>query len=87
MTGFTVTSHDYFERKQGDFYIDHTRQRVIEKKRLIIATILKTFPHLADHQIIIATKTRELSKIGDDRPVATDDVKEWVRIRHRFGQS
>lgn len=93
MTGFTITSHDYFERKQGDFYIDHTRQRVIEKKRLtgikrlIIATILKIFPHLADHQIIIATKTRELSEIGDDRPVATDDVKEWVRIRHRFGQS
>lgn len=61
---FTITSHDYFERKQGDFYIDHTRQRVIEKKRLtgikrlIIATILKIFPHLADHQIIIATKTR-----------------------------
>jgi SAM-dependent methyltransferase len=92
ITGFTVTSHDYFERRQGDFYIDLTRQRINKKKRLrgvkrlIIATVLKMLPHLRDHQIIIAKKTKELSEIGDDRPMASDDVKEWVRMRHSFGQ-
>jgi len=87
--GFEVIKHEYFDRKQGDFFIDK-KNNTIKKhkigKRLknIIYQLVKNtgflIPHLRNHQIILAKKIKNIDEIIQKR-VITTSMEEWMEIR------
>jgi SAM-dependent methyltransferase len=89
-SGFSVKRHEYFERKQGDYFLDSDghvldrhRQRGI--KGLIQKAILCVGGHLMDHQIVVATKVAEADDVSVRRPVPTRSKAEWMEMRARLG--
>ena len=88
-SGFEVIKHEFFDRKQGDFFIDKKKQ-VIKKHRTkmklknIVHTIIKNsgylISHLRNHHILIAKKTKNLDEILKKRKV-TYSHKEFLEIR------
>ena len=89
-SGFSVVRHEYFERKQGDYFLDHggyvfDRQRYRGIKGLIHKAILRFGSHLMDHQIVVATKTDEGDDVVGRRPAPTKSIAEWMEMRAKFG--
>lgn len=88
--GFRLIEHQYFEREQGDYYLDdkgHVSRRSRYKgiKGLIRKMLFKYIPHLRDHQILIAEKVVEFSDQSSKRPAPTHDTREWLKLRESFG--
>lgn len=88
--GFSIVRHEFFERRQGDYYIDaagrvraHDRRRGI--KGLAQRAILKVAPHLKNHQIIVACKVAEFSDVEQVRATPTTSKAEWLRMRSQAG--
>ena len=89
--GFEVIKHEYFDRKQGDFFIDE-QNKTIKKhktkrkiKNLLHELIKNTgflISHLRNHHIILAKKTKNTDEILQDRKV-TYSEKEWSKIRKK----
>lgn len=88
--GFSVVRHSYFERRQGDYFIDaagrvQARNRYRGIKGLVQRAILKVAPQLKDHQIIVAKKAAEFEEIAQRRPKSTTSKVEWLRMRSQAG--
>ncbi len=89
--GFEVITHEYFERKQGDYYLNE-HGKIYEKNRkrglkgAIRGLICRHFPHLRDHQIIIAKKQTDHEFILGKRPTVTYSTDEWLKMRAEAGQ-
>jgi hypothetical protein len=88
--GFKLVDHQFFERKQGDFYLD-SLGRISEKVRhqgvkgLIQKQIKARIPHLRDHQILVAEKIQQQADVSAQRPQMAYSVEEWLRLRRRYG--
>jgi len=87
--GFKVIKHEYFDRKQGYFFIDKKKNTIkkhkIEKrlKNIIYHLIKNTgflIPHLRNHHIILAKKIKNIDEIIQAREITTSK-KEWLEIR------
>lgn len=88
--GFKLIKHEYFERKQGDYYLDqqgaiYCKNRYRGIKGLVRRLLLRYLPHVRDHQILIAEKVVEFKEKSRNRPAPTHDMKEWLRIRQSLG--
>jgi SAM-dependent methyltransferase len=84
--GFDIIKHEYFQRKQGDFYIEKNG-KMFEKPRYsgikgpIIKFLMKNAPHLRDHQILIAKKVIDNEGNLQKRPKVTYSMEEWIKTR------
>jgi len=87
--GFVVIKHEYFDRKQGDYFIDKKNNSIKKhkiKKRLknIIFELIKNtgflIPHLRNHHIILAKKIKNIDELIQTR-VTTNSMEEWLKIR------
>ena len=88
-SGFELIKHEYFDRKQGDYFIDKKKNSIkkhkINKKiKNIIYELIKNtgfiIPHLKNHQIILAKKIRNISEINQNR-TPTESKEEFLKIR------
>jgi hypothetical protein len=87
--GFEITSHEYFERMQGDFYMSdknfiYRQNRYKGLKGFIVKAVVDLIPHLRDHQILVAKKSIHYSDIIKSRPSSTDDMQEWLSMRENY---
>lgn len=89
-SGFSVVSHEFFERKQGDYFRDagghiaeHGRHRGI--KGLAQQAIMAAMPHLKDHHLVVATKSTDFEDVVRDRPKPTRSKSDWMKILLRAG--
>ena len=88
--GFKLIKHEYFERKQGDYYLDqkgsiYCKNRYKGVKGAAHRLLLRYLPHVRDHQILVAEKVLEFRENCNARPAPTDDMKEWLKIRQSLG--
>ena len=88
-SGFEIIKHEYFDRKQGDYFIDKKNNSIRKhkiKKRIknIIYELIKNtgfmIPHLKNHHIILAKKVKNIDEITKNR-VATESKEEFLKIR------
>jgi len=84
--GFEVVKHEYFERKQGDFYLDENgnlygKSRYLGIKGRIKKLIVGNFPHLRDHHIVLAKKQTDHEVNIGKRPGVTYSMDEWLKLR------
>jgi len=90
--GFKLIKHQYFERRQGNYYFDQVG-RCKNKygwghgavKGVGLRLLLRHVPHLRNHQILIAEKEIEFSEVSSKRPGPTRDMGEWLKIRQTLG--
>jgi hypothetical protein len=90
--GFKLIKHEYFERKQGQYYLD---ERGVCKNRyafryrgirnVALKLLLRYLPHIRNHQIVIGEKVVEFRDAARTRPAPTRDMNEWLRIRQSLG--
>ena len=90
-SGFELIKHEYFDRKQGDYFIDK-KTNLIKKHKLkknlknIIFELIKnigfSIPHLRNHQIVLAKKVKNIEEVKKNRMVTTS-IKEWKEIRKK----
>ena len=87
--GFKIVEHEYFDRKQGDYFIDKKNNSIkkhkIEKrlKNIIFELIKNTgflISHLKNHHIILAKKIKNTDEVIQNRG-QTDSLKKWTEIR------
>ncbi len=87
--GFEIIQHEYFDRKQGDFFIDKNSNSIKKHKirksfKNIIFELIKNtgfiIPHLRNHHIILAKKTKNIDDIIKNR-TTTNSKDEWYKIR------
>ncbi len=88
--GFRLVKHEYFERKQGDYYLDqhgsiYCKNRYRGIKGTIRRLLLRYLPHVRDHHILIAEKVVEFREKSRSRPAPTHDMKEWLKMRQSLG--
>lgn len=88
--GFKLLKHQYFEREQGDYYLNaaneiYKQSRYKGIKGLVHKTLVRFLPHVSDHQILIAEKIMSIDDIKSSRPIPTEDMAEWFAIRRSFG--
>jgi len=83
--GFSVIDHEYFDRRQGDYYCDadgrvkiHERYRGL--KGLVQRSVLRVAPHLKDHQLVVARKDAEFDAAANTRVKPTTSKAEWLAI-------
>lgn len=89
-SGFRLIKHEYFERKQGDYYLGRHGAICCKNRHKGITgpikrLLLRYLPHIRDHQILIAEKVAEQKDISLARPKPTHDMAEWLRIRQSYG--
>ena len=89
-SGFSIVSHEFFERRQGDYYIDESgavqsRNRYRGVKGLIQRVVLKVSPHLRDHHLVVARKVKEFSDIERTRIEPTTSKADWLKMRMELG--
>lgn len=87
--GFEVVQHEYFDRKQCDFYIND-KKKIIEKHKIkksfknLLYELTKNIgflvPHLRNHHIILAKKIKDINKLDKERKI-TYSLEEWSNIR------
>jgi SAM-dependent methyltransferase len=88
--GFDLVKHEYFERKQGDFYFD-ANGKIFEKSRykgakgIILKNVLRYVSHLRDHQILTAKKILDYEDNIKKRPKVTSSMDEWLKMRADAG--
>ena len=83
--GFKIIKHEYFDRKQGDYFIDKKNNSIKKRKiKNIIFELIKNtgflIPHLKNHHIILAKKVKNTDEIIENRKT-TDSIEEWLKIR------
>ena len=87
-SGFEIVKHEYFDRKQSDYFIDKKnntiRKHKIKKnlKNIIFELIKNTgflVPHLRNHHIILAKKIKNNEIIQNRK--TTSSLKEFMEIR------
>ena len=87
--GFEVIRHEYFDRKQGDYFIDKEKNSIKKhkiKKKLknILYELIKNtgflIPHLRNHHIILAKKIKNIDEVIKNRKI-THSKKEFLEIR------
>ena len=87
--GFKVIKHEYFDRKQGDYFIDKEKNSIRKhkiKKKLknIIYEFIKNtgflIPHLRNHHIILAKKVKDIDEVAKNRRT-TSSREDWLKIR------
>ena len=70
--GFKIIKHEYFDRKQGDYFIDKKNNTIkkhkIKKnlKNIIFELVKNTgfqIPHLRNHHILLAKKVKNIDEI------------------------
>ena len=86
--GYEVISHEYFERRQGDYYLN-SKKKIVRRgkysiKRILRALIVYLVPHLRSHQILHARKIKNYDELVSCRPVSTTDKKEWMQLRKSY---
>jgi hypothetical protein len=90
-TGFEVVKHEFFDRKQGEYFIDKTTNSIkkhIMKKKIknIIYELAKNtgflISHLRNHHIILAKKVKNFDETIKNR-ITTNSIKEWNQIRKK----
>lgn len=88
--GFKLLKHQYFEREQGDYYLN-AKNEIYKQSRykgirgLVHKTLARLLPHVSDHQILIAEKIISIDDLKSSRPIPTEDMAEWFAIRRSFG--
>lgn len=90
--GFRLIEHQYFERKQGHYYLDQQgvcrnnyRYRFGGIKSLALRMLLRFLPHVRNHQVLMAEKVVDFPEVARTRPTPTRDMNEWLRIRQSLG--
>ena len=90
--GFRLIKHEYFERKQGQYYLDQRgacknkyAYRYGGIKSVALKLLLRYLPHVRNHQVLIAEKVVEFRDAERTRPAPTRDLNEWLRIRKALG--
>ena len=87
--GFDVVKHEYFDRKQGDFFIDREKKAIKKHKtkrkiKNLLHQLIKNtgflISHLRNHHIILAKKIKNTDETIQDRKV-TYSEEEWLEIR------
>ena len=87
--GFKIIKHEYFDRKQGDYFIDKKNNTIkkhkIKKnlKNIIFELVKNTgflIPHLRNHHILLAKKIKNIDEIIQNRSTTTSK-KEFLEIR------
>ena len=84
-SGFEVLSHEYFDRKQGQFFLKNkklSRNNNFKFKSILTKPIKWLFnlvPHFRNHQIILAKKQENIEDIS--RPKQTHSKKDWLNLR------
>jgi len=87
--GFKIIQHEYFDRKQGDYFIDKKnntikKHKVKKKIKNIIYEVIKNtgflIPHLRNHQILLAKKIRSFDEINQNRRT-TASREEFLEMR------
>ena len=87
--GFKVIKHEYFNRKQGDYFIDKKnnsikKHKIKKKLKNIIFELIKNtgflIPHLKNHHIILAKKVENIDDIIQNRK-QTESTEEFLKIR------
>ena len=87
--GFEMIKHEYFDRKQGDYFIDKKNNTIkkhkIKKnpKNIIFELVKNTgflIPHLRNHHILLAKKVKNIDEIIQNRSTTTSK-KEFLEIR------
>lgn len=87
--GFKIIQHEYFDRKQGDYFIDKKnntikKHKVKKKIKNIIYEVIKNtgflIPHLRNHQILLAKKIRSFDEINQNRRT-TESREEFLEMR------
>ena len=87
--GFEVIRHEYFDRKQGDYFIDKEKNCIKKHKvkrniKYILHTIIKNtgflISHLRNHHIILAKKIKDIDEVIKNRKI-TYSIEEWLEIR------
>ena len=88
-SGFEVIKHEFFDRKQGDFYIDKEK-KIIKKHKIkrkiknIVFELIKNVgflvPYFRNHHIILAKKIKNISDDIEERKI-TYTIKDWLEIR------
>ena len=84
-SGFEIVEHEYFDRKQGEFFIENKKLR--KRRRLSFKNILvdsiknlaNLVPHFRNHQIILAKKIENIDDIKRMEP--TSSKNEWIKYR------
>ena len=89
--GFKIIKHEYFDRKQGDFFIDK-KNNIIKKHKIkknlknIIFELIKNtgflIPHLRNHHIFLAKKAKNIDEVIQNRKITTSK-EEWFKIREK----
>ena len=87
--GFKIVEHEYFDRKQGDYFIDK-KENSIKKHKIrknlknVIFQLIKNtgflVPHLRNHHIILAKKDKNIDEIIQNRKTTTSK-EEFLKIR------
>ena len=87
--GFKIIQHEYFDRKQGDYFIDKKnntikKHKIKKKVKNIIYELIKNtgflIPHLRNHQILLAKKTKSFDEINQNRRT-TNSREEFLEMR------
>ncbi len=87
--GYKIIEHEYFDRKQGDYFIDSKNNSIkkhkIKKslKNILFELIKNTgfiIPHLRNHQILLAQKVKSNEEVIKKRTITTSK-EEWFKIR------
>ena len=87
--GFRVIKHEYFDRKQGDYFIDREKNSIKKhkiKKKIenILYELIKNtgflISHLRNHHIILAKKIKNIDEVIKNRKI-THSKKEFLEIR------
>mgnify|MGYP006190855125 CR=1 FL=1 len=89
-SGFEIIRHEYFERKQGDYYINKNnlifeKSRLTGIKGLIQKATVNVLKHLKDHHIILARKHVDYTTQSKNRPKETTSVDKWLQLRKEYG--
>ena len=87
--GFEIVKHEYFDRKQGDFFIDKKtnsikKHKIKKKLKNIIFELVKNtgflIPHLRNHHILLAKKVKNTDEVFKNR-ITTTSKEKWLKIR------
>ena len=84
--GFELIEHNYFDREQGQYYIEKSKVKKkfrIKSVRNFISYFLvkffNLFPHLRNHHFLVFKKSDKKLKNFED--LKTTDLNSWVKFR------
>ena len=88
--GFELVEHEFFDRKQGSFFIDY-KEKIIKKHKIkktvknmlyeLVKNIGFLFPHLRNHHIVLAKKVKNIDELEKKERGITYSLEEWSEIR------